>query len=297
MFDVLSMKNITKQLNDWTYTDYYYRLLLIARSRFKWNNLPNFIKEEWLERYLFSEGNCLFFEDEEKGFMIAKATASGMLNPYDECVAYTPYGTGYMGQPLINGEECVLIKNNDLMLSTAPTIQLYAYRLAEISRTIDVNISAQKTPVVVLCNDKQRLSFKRMFQNISDNEVAIYGDKNLDIDAIKSLNIQAPIVFDKLECQKHAIWNECMTFLGFNNSNQDKKERLVADEVGANDEQIGASANVMLKTRQDACEQINRIFGLNVSVELRDMPTPTLDAFERGSNNDNVNGSKYTIIK
>lgn len=287
MHNILSLEMTAKNLNDRTFTDYYYRLLMIAKSRFKWNNIPNFIKDEWIEKYLINEGNCLFFEDDVKGFMVAKATASGMLNTYDECVSYTPYGTGYIGRPLINDEECVLIKNNDFMLSTAPTLQLYAYRLTEITRAIDVNISAQKTPVVVLCNEKQRLSFKRMFKNISDNEVAIYGDKNLDIDAIKSLNIQAPVVFDKLECQKHAIWNECMTFLGFNNSNQDKKERLVADEVGANDEQIGASANVMLKTRQDACENINRIFGLDISVELREMPMPTLGEFERGLVNDN----------
>ena len=286
MHDVIAMKTIAKQLNDWTFTDYYYRLLLIARSRFKWNGLPNHLKEEWLERYLFNEGNALFYEDPTKGFMIAKATASGKLNPYDECVSYTPYGTGYMGKPLENGKECVLIKNNDLMLSTSPTIQLYAYRLAEITRTIDVNISAQKTPVIVLCSDKQKMSFKRLFNNISDNEVAVFGDKNLDIEGIKALDIHAPLVFDKLEIQKHCVWNECMTFLGFNNANQDKRERLVANEVNANDEQVGASANVMLKTRQDACEQINELFGLNISVELREMPMPTLNEFERGFETD-----------
>lgn len=284
--DVISMKSIAKQLNDWTFTDYYYRLMLIARSRFKWNNLPNGINEKWIERYLFTEGSCLFYEDKTKGFMIAKATASGKLNPYDECVSYTPYNTGYIGKPLENYEECILIHNNDVKLPTATTLQLYAYRLAEITRTIDVNVSAQKTPVVVLCSEKQRLSFKRMFNNISDNEVAVYGDKNLDIENIKALRIDAPIVFDKLEQQKHCIWNECMTFLGFNNANQDKKERLVANEVIANDEQVGASANVMLKARQTACEQINELFGLEINVELREMPTPTLNDYKGGFNND-----------
>lgn len=291
MFEVLSMQSMAKQLNDWTFTDYYYRLLMIARSRFQWEGLPNYLKEEWLERYLCNEGNCLFYDDEKNGFMIAKATASGTLNPYDECVTYTPYGTGYQGKALETDEECVLIKNNDLMLPTVNTLQLYAYRLAEITRTIDVNINAQKTPKVVLCSDKQKLSFKRIFQRVNDNEIAIFGDKNLDIEAIKSLDIQAPVVFDKLECEKHAIWNECMTFLGFNNSNQDKKERLVADEVSANDEQVGANANVMLKTRMDACKRINELFDLNVSVKLRDMPTPTLDAFERSMEYDNKHGA------
>ena len=285
MHDVISMKSIAKQLNDWTYTDYYYRLMLIARSVFKWNNLPNGINEKWIERYLFNEGNCLFYRDKEKGFMIAKCTQSGSLNYYDEATTLTPYGTGYMGKPLQNYDECVLIQNNDLCLSTSPTIQLFAYRLADIQRTIDVNISAQKTPVVVLCSDKQKLSIKRAMQQVTDNEIAVYGDKTLDVDGIKALKIDAPVVFDKLYTQKQNVWNECMTFLGINNNSQEaKRERLVVNEVEANNEQIEASAEVFLKSRQDACERINKLFGLNISVEMRQMETPTLEDFEGGTN-------------
>lgn len=285
MHDVISMKSIAKQLNDWTYTDYYYRLTLIARSVFKWHNLPNGINEKWIEKYLFNEGNCLFYKDPLNGFMVAKCTQSGNLNYYDEATKLTPYGTNYMGNPLQNYEDCVLIQNNDLMLSTSPTIQLFAYRLAEIQRTIDVNISAQKTPVVVLCGEKQKLSIKRAMQQVSDNEIAIYGDKTLDVDGIKALKIDAPVVFDKLYTQKQNVWNECMTFLGINNNSQEaKRERLVVNEVEANNEQIEASAEVFLKSRQDACERINKLFDLDISVEMRQMETPTLEEFEGGAN-------------
>lgn len=285
MHDVISMKSIAKQLNEWTYTDYYYRLMLIARSVFKWNNLPNGINEKWIERYLFNEGNCLFYKDKTKGFMVAKCTQSGALNYYDEATLLTPYGTGYVGKPLQNGEKCILIQNNDLMLSTSPTIQLFAYRLADIQRTIDVNISAQKTPVIVLCGEKQKLSIKRAMQQVSDNEIAIYGDKTLDIDSIKALKVDAPVVFDKLYTQKQNVWNECMTFLGINNNSQEaKRERLVVNEVEANNEQIEASAEVFFKARQDACERINELFDLDISVEMRQMETPTLKDFEGGTN-------------
>lgn len=278
MFDVISMKTIAKQLNDWTYTDYFYRLMLIARSVFKWEGLPNHMNEKWIERYLFTEGKCLFYNDPEKGLMIAKCTPSGNLNPYDEPTLLTPYGTNYMGKPLENYEECVLIQNNDLMIPTSPTIQLFAYRLAEIQRTIDVNISAQKTPIAILCSDKQKLSMKRVFSQINDNEIAIYGDKNLDIDSIKTLDLKAPVVFDKLFTQKQNVWNECMTYLGINNNSQEsKRERLVVNEVEANNEQIESSAEVFLKSRQDACKRINEMFGLNISVELRKMETPKLE--------------------
>ena len=285
MFDVVSMKSIAKQLNDWTYTDYYYRLMLIARSVFEWENLPNGIDEKWIERYLFLEGRCVFFKDDELGFMVAKCADDGTLNAYDEPTSVTPSATGYFGKSSENNEECVIIRNNDISLSTAPSIQLFAYRLAEATRTSDVNIRAQKTPVIVLCDDKQKLSFKKAMSQIEENEFAVYGYKNFDIDAIKAIKLDAPVVFDKLTLQKHDVWNECMTFLGINNANQDKRERLVDDEVQANNEQVFASGNVFLKARQQACKQINELFGLNISVKMREMPTPKLSDVERSVEN------------
>lgn len=289
MHDIISMKSFAKQLNDWTYTDYYYRLTLIARSIFN-GKLPNGINYKWLERYLFSEGSCVFFKDKTYGYMIAKYTDSGKLNVYDEPTFVTPYATGYTGKRLENHVDCVIIPNNDIMLPTSPTLQLFAYRLAEATRTSDVNIRGQKTPVFVLCDDKQKLSFKRAMNQIDDNEFAIYGYKNFDIDSIKAIRMDAPVVFDKLTIQKHEIWNEAMTFLGINNANQDKRERLVTDEVSANNEQVGASGNVFYSARQEAFEEIRNLFGLSkdeVFVEMREMPTPKLLDMEMGR------GDKY----
>lgn len=283
MYDVVRMKTIAKDLNDLTYTDYFYRLMLLARSVFKWNNLPNFIDEKWIERYLFTEGKCIFFKDKEKGFMVTKCKECGELNPYDEPTTLMPYGTNYTGGELKNDEECVIIRNNDCMIPTSPTIQLYALRLAEITRTIDININAQKTPIMILCSEKQRMSMKNVYKQWNGFEPVIYADKNLDIDAIKVLKTDAPFVVDKLQLQKHAVWNECMTFLGINNANQDKKERLVQNEVEANNEQVEISALMMLKARERACARINEIFGTNISVEIRKPENKILDVSEGGA--------------
>ena len=243
--------------------------MLLSKSVFKWNNLPNGIDEKWIERYLFTEGKCLFFKDKEKGFMVAKCTTAGELNYYDEPTLIQPHATNYFGEPLKNDTECVLIRNNDEMIPTSHTIQLYALRLAEITRTIDININAQKTPCLILCSEKQRMTMKNMYKQWNGFEPVIFADKNLDTESITTLKTDAPYVVDKLQLQKHAIWNECCTFLGINNANQDKKERLVVDEVDANNDQIGMSAQIMLKARQRACERINEVFGTNISVELR----------------------------
>lgn len=272
-YNLLSYKSIANQLNNRTYTDYFYRLMLIARSLFKWEGLPNGIDEKWIEKYLFYEGTCVFYKDPNLGFMVTKWSTEGTLNAYDEPTTIRPYATNTMelnnGELLDNNENCVIIRNNDDMIPTFPTIQLYSADLTNIKRTIDTNISVQKTPTVVTCTDKQKLTFKQAIKQRDENEPVIYGDKNIDINSINVLNTSAPIVFDKLQIQKNNIWNECMTFLGINNANTDKRERLVDDEVQANNQLIKANEDVMLKAREKACELINNMFGLNISVKRR----------------------------
>ena len=113
-----------------------------------------------------------------------------------------------------------------------------------------------------------------------DNEPVIYADKNLDLNQIQILDLRPPVVFPQLQIQKHAVWNECMTFLGINNANQDKRERVVTDEVQANDEQVKASEDVMLKAREKACELINEMFDTDIKVhrrKLEELPGEFID--------------------
>ena len=284
-YELIKYKSMAKYMNDRILTDYFYRLMLIARSVFEWENLPNGIDEKWIERFLFAEGKCVFFKDKTNGFMVARMTPNGKLNYYDEPTTVRPHAIGYTGDDLENGVDCVVIRNNDDMIPTSPTIQLYAMKLANIDRTIDVNIQAQKIPLIVKCSEKQKLSLKRVIDARNDNEPVIFGDKGLDTESIEVLKTEAPIVFDKLELQKHMVWNECMTFLGINNANMDKRERLVDDEVQANNEQVEASFNMMLKARERACEEINRVFNLKgdkaVKVKKRIQYTSVLDGADQ----------------
>lgn len=281
-YQLIGYKSIAKALNDRIVTDYFYRLMLISKALFKWENLPNGIDEKWIERYLFTEGACLFYKDEKLGFMVTKMGDNGPLNYYDEPTKVFPYATNYIyeGPQLENNVNCVIIRNNDDMLPTAPTIQLYAYQLTNISRTIDTNIMAMKMPIIVKCTDKQKLSLKQAMNQRNDNEPVIYADKGLNTEEIEILKTDAPIVFDKLQIQKHAVWNECMTFLGVNNANMDKRERLVDDEVQANNEQVQACEDVMLKARERACELINKMFELNIKVSRRNLSKDVLNRLE-----------------
>ncbi len=283
----MNFKDYEKRLNDMTFRDYYKKLKLLAKGVYKWNNLPNGIDEKWIEEYLFSEGKCMFFKHKELGLMVAKCTDGGVLNPYDEPTILRPVATGLedCGE-YGNGTKAILICNNDEKIPTSSSIMLYAYRLTDITRTIDINISAQKTPVLILCKEKQKLTLKNIYKQWNGFEPVIYGDKEIDLTGVKVLKTDAPIVFDKLQIEKNHIWNECMTFLGINNANMDKRERLVDDEVQANNEQVEMFALIGLKARERACEQINELFGTNITVEFRDTQKRNMelveDAMEEG---------------
>lgn len=274
--DLLSMKSFAKSITDMTFTDYYYRLMSLARCVYKWENLPNSIDEKWIEKFLFWDGKCMFFEDDKLGLMVARCNPANTLNMYDEPTELMPYGINYVGKSRHLGHfdgkkpECVLIRNNDDMIPTSFTLKLFAYRLAEISRTIDINIAAQKTPVLILTSEKQRLTMKNVYTQWNGFEPVIFGDNNLDTNNITVLKTDAPIVFPELQVQKQAIWNECLTFLGINNANTEKRERLITDEVEANNLHIELSAECMLKARQKACDQINELYGTNISVSVRE---------------------------
>jgi len=267
----MDIKKYEKNLNNLTFIDYFNKLKLLALSSFEWCNLPNCINEKWIERYLFGYGECMFFKDEEKGFMISKCSDGGVLNYYDEPTKLRPIATNYNGniKDYENNIDCVLICNNDERIPTVDTVTLYSYKLTELSRTIDINVTAMKTPILISCNEKQRNTLKQVYKQWSGNEPVIFGSKDLDLSGVSVLKTDAPIVFDKLQIEKHAVWNECMTFLGVNNANMDKRERLVDDEVQANNEQIEMFAETMLKSRQRACEEINKMFNLDISVKFR----------------------------
>lgn len=263
------------------YNDYLSRLSRIARKRYEWKNLPNYISERWIENFLIREGRCVFFKDEKMGLMVSSYTNNGNLNMYGEPTTVMPYGIGYQGRNLTVGKDCIIIKNDDDYRPSISTLELYADRLAKITRCIDNNVSIQKFPFIVVCEEKQKLTMKNVINQVEENELCIYGSKNFDVENIKVLNTNAPIVFDKLEIQKKAIWNECMTYLGVNNANQDKRERLVADEVQANNEQIDINTFVGLEARKESVKLINEMFGTNIEVTQR--LTQIRDEVQKGS--------------
>jgi hypothetical protein len=139
-----------------------------------------------------------------------------------------------------------------------------------MERTIDVNLEAQKTPVLLQCTENQRLVLENLYKQYEGNMPFIFADKNLDLNGITTVSTNAPFIADKVEIIKSKRWNEAMTCLGIKNSDADKKERLISDELSASMGDVKAQQYTRLVARQDAAKQINEMFGLNISVDFRE---------------------------
>ena len=256
-------------MNHRTFWDYYYRLLGLSVNLFEWKNIPDTIDPRFLELTLIERGYAVYFNDEVLGDLALPCRIGTPLNVYRIPVRRTAYAVnGYTKELTI--ENSVMIFNNYLHTPSVETILLFAGRLTEIERTIDVNVKAQKTPVTILCDPQQEFTFKNFYNKVSENEPVIIGNvQGFSLDSVKVLNTVSPYVGDKLNILKRQIWNEALTFLGIENVSSDKKERLVSDEVETNLGAVAAQRYTLLNSRREAAEKINKMFGTNIEVNFR----------------------------
>ena len=269
-------------LNNRTYLMYYNRLLELAINMFEWKGLPTSVDERFLELTLVSDGYAVYFDDEVLGNLCLQCMIGGNLDVYRIPIERTAYATnGY--QARLTSADSVIIFNNYTHTNCLLDIEMYARRLYEIERTIDVNVIAQKTPLIVRADENQRLTLKNLYMQYDGNEPFIFGDKQLDMDGIKVLKTDAPYIADKLNILKRQIWNEALTYLGIENSNTEKKERLVSDEVTTNLGAVEAQRFCRLNARRQAAEKINAMFGTNISVDYRQT---TVERFEKETENE-----------
>ena len=252
-----------------TFQQYYNRLTELALSMFEWKNLPSSVDARFLEMCLYKDGKAIFFKDEVLGYLGLQCTINGELNVYRIPINRRAYAVnGYQKQ--LNENDSVIIYNNYIRTNSMLDVEMFSKRLYNLDRAIDVNANAQKTPVLIQCDENQRLIMKNLYKQYEGNEPFIFGAKGLDANALKVLQTGAPYVADKLYELKTQLWNEALTYLGISNINTVKKERMITDEVARNQGGVIASRYSRLEARRQACKQINEMFGLDIWVDYRE---------------------------
>lgn len=264
-----------------TYQQYLNLLIELSISSFEWKNLPETIDSRYIEMELFTSGALVYFNDEVIGNLCLNCITNGQLNVYGYPISRRAYSRYNQYQKILDDKNSVIIWNNYMHTNSQTNIDGFARRLSNIDRIIDVNVNAQKTPILIQGSDKQRLSLINLFKEYDGNAPVIFGDKSLDLNALKCLSTEAPYVADKLYELKTKIWNEALTYLGITNVTYQKKERMVTDEVMRS--QGGTIANRMsrLNSRREAVEHINTMFGTDIEVNFID----TNEQLNKGGDN------------
>lgn len=256
-------------MNTGTYRQYYNRLVELAISMFEWKNLPDTVDPRFLELCLFTDGQVVFFNDPDLGYLALQNACNGGFNVYRIPVKRRAYAVnGY--QKDLSDKDSVIIYNNYLHTNSQLDSAMFARRLSDLDRSIDVNAKAQKTPILIKCDETQRLTMQNLYMQYDGNMPFIFADKSLNTNQLQAIKTDAPYVADKLYQLKTQIWNEALTYLGISNINVQKKERLITDEVTRNQGGTIASRYSRLNARRDACKQINDMFGLDVWCDYRE---------------------------
>lgn len=290
--------------NGKTYEFYLERLMELSISMFDWKNLPESIDARYLECVLFTNGSAVFFKDpdlesgkivgiaddrmpDDGTYLALPVAMNGRWNVYNIPMQRRAYASnGY--QMSLDQNNSVIIYNNMIRTNATLVCELYAKRLWNLDRIIDVNANAQKTPVLIVCDEQQRLTAINVYKEWDGNAPVIFGDKNLDLKLLQVLRTDAPYVGDRIYQLKTQIWNEALTYLGISNINYQKKERMISDEVLRNQGGTIASRYSRLKARRQATDEINRMFGLDIEVsyseDYREMDDEVVFSGETGDN-------------
>jgi len=241
------------------YNMYYNTLSELCMNRFKWEGLPDTVDLRFLERTLFYQGLAVFYFDERYDqFLALRGTPAGMWNMYDNPTRYQVNGNSFVSR-VMPASKCVPIWANYTRTPDLDIVRIYATKLANLDMTIELNAHNARRTRAVATTDNQRLSAANFMQQVDRGDPVIMFRKG-SFNAEDFTTVDWGVNPDQLiniHMFRTRLWSECMGLLGIDNANQDKKERLVASEVSANDGQTDNMRRVSLNAREQAARAIN----------------------------------------
>lgn len=258
----------------------------LAINRFSWEGLPYGLTSEQLEKLLIKHGQLMGYQDELKGLFILPCSGTKDVNPYGLPTVYRIMSENGKINDDIDIDEGILLKNNPLGIGDLDIIESYAKKIDDVEMTMEVNLFQQSIPRIILADEDSKLSAKKLIQQIRSFKFAIFGKSSLsnNIKSSDVLDTQAPYILDKLQDLKVSLRNELLTYLGINNINNIKKERMIVDEVNANNDYINISLDLMYDMRKNFAYEFNKKYGTNVIVKKREVEDGNIDT-DTGNNN------------
>lgn len=255
-------------LNQNTYWHYVRVITEIALSRFEWKNMPETVNSRYLELKLFENGSVIYFNDDVIGNLCLSMLQSGDFDVYGDPIRRTAWSGYNRYSKVCYPDDSVIIWNNMTKTNSVLMVELYARKLWNMDRTVDINLNAQKTPILLQGTEEQKLTLQNAYKDYDGNMPVIHAYKGFNTAGISSISTGAPFVSDKIYDIKTRYWNEILTYLGITNMSVIKKERVNVDEVNRSLGGTYGCRQSPLQMRKQACEKINAMFGTNISVDF-----------------------------
>lgn len=255
--------------NDLTALSWLNRLVELNLCAFKWENVPDSVDVRYLEKTLCEKAAAVWFQDEVTGELLAlQGVTDGSFDVYGNPMLRR--GIGYNGYNVqLDYTNSVIMWNNYQRVPSFPVLLNYARILADLDRTIEVNVNNQKTPKIIRCTKDQYLTFKNLQLKSDGNQNWIFMDNDLNPDALSVFDMTVPFVADKLYDIKNRIWADALGFIGIPANSIEKAERVNLLELELSNASTEAQRYTKLISRQEAVKQINERFGTNIKVSFR----------------------------
>ena len=240
-----------------------------TQSMFTYEGLPDTIPVQWLESYLQRNGSCCIAEHEGKLYALL-GNAGGELDEYYQPTIYT------VANPALNlsksykiGEDCVYCRNDFDAVGLVPLVSRYCGLMTENLLTVRISdINMRMMNLLSAPDDNTLQSTKQYLKDLEDGKLGVVGEtpffEGLKLQSKGVGNGDYMIQFIELQQYlKGSMYNE----LGINANFNMKREALSGQEVALNDDALMPLIDDMLKQRRAMCDELNQMFGLNVSVD------------------------------
>ena len=266
----MKKKLINSQLSNYkTYLMYLRQMLTLAENVFEFENLPEFIDVSFLNKKLLRAGSVAFFKDEVLGLIALPYSVHGQLDVYGRPNIITVNGDNNYRRTLKRDEYVLMYDNNGRYPLYLDIIQM-AERIALCVRTNDINLVHQRTPRAWKTSKDKEASVKAVLNEIDAMTENVITYDSLDIEDMNVILAPAPYVADKVDLHLRELWAEFYRLIGVANIQEQKRERVIVDEMLASQAGTIASRFSRFEPRKRAIEEINKKFGTAISVHYYD---------------------------
>ena len=257
-------------LNFNTYNMYFRQMLTLAENVFEFEGLNRFIDVSYLNKTLTRQGSIAWFKDEILGVIALPYRSLTTEDIYGRPKKIEVFSKANNYHRILKKSEFIIMYDNNGRYPLYLDIAQMAERMANCVRTQDINISQQKTPRVWKASSDTLQSVKALLNNIDSNVESVVAHETENLDDLECILEPAPYVADKIEVKIDKIWAEFFRLIGVANLQEQKRERVIQDEMIASQGGTIASRYSRFQPRANAIEKINEKFKTNISVKYYD---------------------------